>query len=53
MEDKEYAEKLKFCIKNNLICIEFYRRNKEWKRKIEEYLQKETEVHVMEGKKCQ
>ena len=47
MEEKEYVEKLKFCMRNNLICFEFYRRNKDWKRKIKEYLQQETEIRVM------
>lgn len=33
MSEKEYIEQLYFCEKHKLICFEFYRRNKDWKRK--------------------
>lgn len=33
MSEKEYIEQLHFCEKHKLICFEFYRRNKDWRRK--------------------
>ena len=32
MSEREYIEQLYFCEKHKLICFEFYRRNKDWKR---------------------
>ncbi len=40
MSEKEYIEQLWFCEKNKLICFEFYRRNKDWKKKAEQMKQK-------------
>ena len=33
MSEREYIEQLYFCEKHKLICLEFYRRNKDWRRK--------------------
>lgn len=33
--EEEYIEALSYCTQNNLICIDFYRRNKDWKKKME------------------
>lgn len=41
MSQKEYIEQLYFCEKHKLICLEFYRRNKDWKRKKAEYMKQE------------
>lgn len=29
---EEYIEQLYFCAEHKLLCFEFYRRNKDWKR---------------------
>lgn len=49
MENKEYVEQLHFCMKYNLICLEFYRRNRDWKREMKDYLKQETEKCAVEG----
>lgn len=41
MSKKEYIEQLYFCAKNNLLCFEYYRRNKDWKRKKAEQMKQE------------
>lgn len=33
MSEREYIEQLYFCEKHKLICFEFERRHKDWKRK--------------------
>lgn len=41
MSEKEYIEQLHFCEKHKLICFEFYRRNKDWRRKKAEQTKQE------------
>lgn len=40
MSEKEYIEQLRFCEGHKLICFEFYRRNKDWRRKKAEQTKK-------------
>ncbi len=49
MSEKEYIEQLHFCEKHKLICFEFYRRNKDWRRKKAE----QTKSVAEEWRKCQ
>lgn len=35
--EKEYVEELSYCTQNKLICLDFYRRNKDWKRKMRKW----------------
>lgn len=41
MSEREYIEQLYFCEKHKLICFEFYRRNKDWKREKAEQMKQE------------
>lgn len=50
MSEKEYIEQLRFCEQNKLICLEFYRRNKDWKRKKAEQTK---QGYAVEEYKCQ
>lgn len=44
MPKEEYIENLSRCAEKNLICLEFYQRNKNWRVKLKDGLKKQNEV---------
>lgn len=49
MSEKEYIENLSHCAENDLICLEFYQRNNDWRDKLKIGLKKQNGVIANAG----